>query len=331
MVANSNSTRDQREERMGVGGNDLRLLIELKVRGYIPNGSSIIEIGAQQLADDFLACREELERVRQLFGVEQLCHLPPPLVGRPADGRLKPLDAGAPWARDFWSWLGLRYAAIDIDDSPGSIPLDLNFDKVPSRSKGTYQLVTNFGTTEHVANQLNAFKVIHDLTAPGGVMLHNVPAQGMFNHGLVNYNPKFFWMLARSNGYKFLHMDFSTSATVRPLSADITDYVAGFVPGFAERARSYGAADCGLVVAMQKVFDISYVAPLDVNTGTRTSNKALERRYWAVFDSDAFHKLEAGKSGGILRHLLRKSGILRHLLRKKIPHKDDGLPGQARQ
>jgi hypothetical protein len=37
-------------------------------------------------------------------------------------------------------------------------------------------------------------------------MIHNVPTQGLFMHGLVNYNPKFFWMLARSNGYKWLHM-----------------------------------------------------------------------------------------------------------------------------
>jgi hypothetical protein len=75
--------------------------------------------------------------------------------------------------------------------------LDLNFDGngIPTEHKGKYSLVTNFGTTEHVTNQLNAFKVIHDLTMPNGVMIHEVPAQGMFNHGLVNYNPKFFWVV----------------------------------------------------------------------------------------------------------------------------------------
>ena len=77
-------------------------------------------------------------------------------------------------------------------------------DQVPEGCRGKYRLVTNYGTTEHVANQLNAFKIIHDLTAVGGLMVHSVPAQGMFCHGLVNYNPKFFWMLARSNGYKWL-------------------------------------------------------------------------------------------------------------------------------
>ena len=107
---------------------------------------------------------------------------------------------------------GSGYAAIDIDASPGSIPLDLNFDDVPAEFKASFALVTNFGTTEHVANQLNAFKTIHDLAEVGGVMIHTVPAQGYMNHGLVNYNPKFFWMLARSNGYKWLY---STSEACR--------------------------------------------------------------------------------------------------------------------
>ena len=63
-------------------------------------------------------------------------------------------------------------------------------------------MVTNFGTTEHIANQLQSFKIIHDLAAPGALMLHVVPAGGMPTDGLVSYNPKFFWLLCRSNGYR---------------------------------------------------------------------------------------------------------------------------------
>src|SRR5581483_6180040 len=126
-------------------------------------------------------------------------------------------------ARDLWVWLGLEYATVDLDGnrnsirfdrrdlwlwlgfdcaamgSAGSIALDLNYDKAPPYAVGKYDLVTNFGTTEYIANQLNAFEVIHDLTRPGGVMIHRVPTQGMLTHGLINYNLKFFWILARSN------------------------------------------------------------------------------------------------------------------------------------
>jgi hypothetical protein len=55
-----------------------------------------------------------------------------------------------PFAKDFWDWLGCPYVAIDYDRSPHIIPLDLNFDNVPAEHKGRHQLVTNFGTTEHV-------------------------------------------------------------------------------------------------------------------------------------------------------------------------------------
>jgi hypothetical protein len=77
--------------------------------------------------------------------------------------------------------------------------LDLNYDEVPAENRGRYDLVTNFGTTEHVVNQLNAFKIIHDLTAPGGVMIHELPAQGQIDHGFFAYNPKFFHKLELSN------------------------------------------------------------------------------------------------------------------------------------
>jgi hypothetical protein len=86
----------------------------------------------------------------------------------------------------------LRYAAIDVSDTPGNIPLDLNFDSVPRRMRHRFQLVTNFGTTEHVANQLNGFRIIHDLTTLGGVMLHALPGEGGLNHGMFNYKFNFF-------------------------------------------------------------------------------------------------------------------------------------------
>jgi hypothetical protein len=298
---------------MGIGGPDLRLLIKLKEEGLIPGKSSVIEIGAQQLNDDFLRCDAELETMARLCGVGQPSPLPPPLT-MPADGgELKHLDASAPWARQFWTWLGFDYASIDIDGSPGSIPLDLNFDSAPAGTTGKFQLVTNYGTTEHIANQLNAFKVIHDLASHGGIMIHCLPAQGMFNHGLVNYNPKFFWMLARSNGYKWHHMDFGVSGPALALPLNIVDSVSEFAPDFVERARSYSAADCGIVVVLQKVFDIAFVPPLDVSTGTQTENEALKERYWTVFKPGAFEELARG--AGVKEHPRRILNTLSGLFR----------------
>src|ERR1700730_6654162 len=190
-----------------MGASTLPLLMALKRRGYIPNGAAVIEIGAQQLDESFLGATDDIAATGRFFGITT----PPPPFARTGPRSDTNVLAGAPLAREFWTWLGLNYASIDIDGSPGSIPLDLNYDEVPTDLVGKYDVVTNFGTTEHVANQVQAFKIIHDLAAVDAVMLHLVPAGGMPNHGLVSYNPKFFWMLGRSNGYRIVLMTMSRS------------------------------------------------------------------------------------------------------------------------
>jgi hypothetical protein len=177
---------------MGLGSDAIELLIRLRQEGHVPLRGSVIEIGAQQLANSFLTSRDRIVAAGELFGASAECPLSPARATQIIHGDLEHLAADAPPARDFWQWLGFDYAAIDIDGSPGSIPLDLNYDSLPPEAVGKYHLVTNFGTTEHVANQLNAFKIIHELTVVTGLMIHHLPIQGMLNHGLVNYNVKFF-------------------------------------------------------------------------------------------------------------------------------------------
>ena len=190
-------------------------------------------------------------------------------------------------ARELWQWLGLEYAAIDIDGSPGSIPLDLNCDEVPAKARAKYRLVTNFGTTEHVANQLHAFKVIHDLTTVGGVMIHNVPCH-FIDHGLFGYNPKFFWMLARSNAYRVVYMNM-TSGEVSDLPDNLITYISEFVPDFAKTWQNFREAPRSLLVVLQKLYNMDYVAPIDVDI-PETEIPALKARYWTVFDHPAFEK-----------------------------------------
>lgn len=274
---------------MAVNTKDLELIVRLKSEGYFPgNSNKIVEIGAQQISNDVLKLPEFIEKMGSEFGVTQPFGLAKPSQSRFTQGVVEYLNPEAPFARDLWNWLGFEYASIDIDGSPNSVPLDLNYDSIPNEHAGKYQLVTNFGTTEHVANQLNAFKIIHDLTALGGVMIHHLPAQGMINHGLVNYNPKFFWMLARSNGYKWVYMNLAMADTTYPIPQNIADYVVMSEPDARPRMDRSGLLDGGMLVAMQKNFDIDFVPPLDVPTGAIIGNRELEQRYWTVFNKDAF-------------------------------------------
>ena len=215
--------------------------------------------------------------------------LPDPTKSILVHGKLEHLDSNAPPARLIWAWLRFEYAAIDIDGSPGSIPLDLNFDEVPRNLKKRFQVVRTLGTTEHVANQLQAFKIIHDLAARGGVIISSPACARLYEiYGLVNYNFKFFWMLARSNGYKWIYSDFTLSNENYGLPQNILDDVRNFESNIDERAKNYATADCGIVVALQKVIDIEFVPPIDVPTGTVVTDKNLKSRYWTVFDPNAF-------------------------------------------
>ncbi len=261
----------------------IELLSRLRQNGRLDNPTSVIEIGAQQLTNEFLLARQQIEDLGRLFGVTQTLNLPSPQQSYTVEGGAEHLPETAPLARGFWEWLGFEYASVDIDGSPKSIPVDLNFDAAPETLKKRFGLVTNFGTTEHVANQLNAFEVIHDLTAVGGIMIHSVPAQGYINHGLVNYNPKWFWMLARSNHYEWLHFDYVARNDAEEFPQNVADMVMSYEPDIAERKKRYQFADCWLNVNLRKVRDLEFVPPVDVATGTRTANATLLKRYWTVY------------------------------------------------
>jgi hypothetical protein len=267
---------------LGINRLDLALLIELRQRQHIPLNPYVVELGAQQLSNEFLRSDDLVRKAEAAFGATRPYALPTPGASTTSAEHVELLDSEAPFARDFWLALGFDYTAIDVDGSPGSIPLDLNYDQVPSSLRGKFGLVTNLGTTEHVANQMNAFKVVHDLAAPGAVMIHHLPAGGMLNHGLFNYNPKFFWHLARSNDYKWLYMNFYGSGYGYPIAANILDFTKSYAPDASEALRQREMSDYAIQVAFQKTLDIPFVAPIDVNTGTTSNDPELNRRYWTV-------------------------------------------------
>jgi hypothetical protein len=278
---------------LGIGVGVVDLLIQLRAAGHLRPGCAVAELGAQQLASSYFQHPDRVTLLRQLIAqpLPPVVNIPPP-IQHPTDV----LDRDAPMAEDFWRSLGFDYLAIDIDGSERSMAIDLNYDRIPPRLKGKFDLVTNFGTTEHAANQLNAFQVMHDLTAPKGLMIHLVPVQGYLNHGLINYNFKFFWMLARSNGYRFIDTEFYPETTYSDLPDNIENFLKEVNLSSRKRSYEWTSANAGMLAVLRKDFNIEFVAPIDVNTGSTTSNEALKKRYWTVFRPHAFEQLETGLS-----------------------------------
>jgi hypothetical protein len=110
-----------------------------------------------------------------------------------------------------------KHVSIDITGLDGSMQLDLNLETIPDI--GEFDLVTNFGTTEHIEpNQFEPFLHIHNLCKIGGIMIHEVPVFGHWpGHCKYYYDEEFFQYLAKTNKYEILEMQRVTYGSVGDL------------------------------------------------------------------------------------------------------------------
>lgn len=107
------------------------------------------------------------------------------------------------------------YHAIDLlPPNPYRLQQDLN---LPFDLGARFDVCINNGTFEHVFNQANCYKAIHDHTATGGVMIHWTPCLGWVDHGLYNVQPGFFHDLATANDYEVLLAALCGTSTMVPL------------------------------------------------------------------------------------------------------------------
>jgi hypothetical protein len=91
--------------------------------------------------------------------------------------------------------------AIDLHGTSAALKHNLN-EPVPLDRK--FNITINTGTAEHVFNQYQMFKTMHELTVPGGIMFHTSPFQGWLDHGFYNYNPTIFVDMAAINDYSLV-------------------------------------------------------------------------------------------------------------------------------
>lgn len=273
---------------MGFSKRDLELVLDLASRGYVLPSRGIVELGAQQINNSLLQSPELINRAAEIFQGPRNYVPPSPLEGK--EGHLSP---DAPYSRDFWTCLGFRYCCIDVDGSPHSVPLDLNFDLVPATLNHQFGLVTNYGTSEHICNQLNIFKAAHDLVDLDGVMIHHLPAGGNMSHGFFNYNFKFFWMLARSNDYEWLYAQFNGGRDLGLIPKDIIDVSAEYQPGECQFLQGLQVRDDSIMIALRKRTQMKFVPPLDVNTGSTTNDDTVRSRYWTVYQPELIDRVRS--------------------------------------
>ncbi|MEQ8228954.1 MAG: hypothetical protein RIA64_12785 [Rhodospirillales bacterium] len=204
---------------MGYSVEMMALFQTMHNQGLFENIEKVVDLGSQEMhfskADTSShPHREAIRTALKTMGRVSL-----------TDTELEAMADRAP-TRDFFKRLNLGYKALDADGWYGD-PFDLNLDKVRDEDAGAYCLSINCGTTEHLIDQCNAFKIIHDLTRPGGLMIHALPFLGSIDHGFFNYNPNLFWALARFNSYEMigLWVNPAGSASLIPWSMDMVRHL----------------------------------------------------------------------------------------------------------
>jgi hypothetical protein len=254
---------------MGLGPTILSLYRQLKTLGAFDAVDRVIEMGSQGV---WCPDKNLLVGLYEAFGRP----VPPE-----RELRLYINDTGTGHAssRHLHESLGFKYDCVDIDGNFGSLTLDMNFDPAPPEYRCKYGLTTNHGTTEHVFNQLNAFRMIHDFTAPGGLMLHALPFTVHLEHGFFNYQPNLFDALARFNSYKTLGVwvgpDWTLSSLI-PWEPRLLDYLA-------LNAKTTHL----LVVLQQKLHDKEFCVPVQGVYEGMLPEKAFSR-YQLVVDGEFY-------------------------------------------
>lgn len=106
-------------------------------------------------------------------------------------------------AKDWYLGMGCgRYVSID-GNGRGTMTADLN----QPLQLDPFDLVTDFGTGEHIFDQAQVWRSMHDLTKPGGYIAFDRPAQGYQKHCFYLVNECLLRDLAEANSYDVLWLD----------------------------------------------------------------------------------------------------------------------------
>lgn len=109
--------------------------------------------------------------------------------------------------RDWYNEQGLDYVCVDWNGEDGAIPLDMRYSLTPDdicrAHPDGFDVVTNFGFTEHVDDQLACWHNVHKFVAVGGTLSICMPMMPDWKgHGLWMPTVDWYFEFAKLNGYE---------------------------------------------------------------------------------------------------------------------------------
>lgn len=153
-------------------------------------------------------------------------------------------------AADWYGARGVRkVVSIDLNGQDGALTHDLDY-PIPKDLHAKFDLVTNYGTGEHVNDQYSFFRNCHDACKSNGVMIHLLLHEGFLpGHGRYYYSQETTFRLARMCSYRLVYLqNYSGVKTGRRgfLVAAFQNRAVSSFPGksrFLQRARILDTGD----------------------------------------------------------------------------------------
>jgi SAM-dependent methyltransferase len=201
---------------MGISKAALALFLEL--RSKVSLGGSICQLGRQSVD----VTPAQWRAVARKLGV--------PAFGAQLDDS-KPIDDSV-----LFHALGFdKVESLDYSDYEGATHIaDFN-QPLPEHLAGSYDVVFDGGTTEHIFNLPESFRNIYRLLKPGGLAIHEAPSSNHVDHGFYMFSPTLFYDWYTANRFDIVQsyvyeysMDYNKPWTFyeyRPGSIDAFSFV----------------------------------------------------------------------------------------------------------
>lgn len=259
----------------------------LDQQGMIRPGAKLLDIGSSNLYE---APADEVYALLRKHAPNTPAAEHRALADRLSAGSWKGPDGVATnqsWVGELFEGCGMEYVAFDIAPMYKTELLDFNHQSLPEKHRGRYDIILNFGTTEHVLNQFNSFRIIHEAAKPGTLTWHQLPSAGHVDHCYYSYHPRFFFDLAGYNRYEVVNFWFTAGGgsnrfcTVRDYASHfpvLTRYLAD-PASRPEPAEDAVEEDVCINIIYRKQHDHPFLGALEPSTAAASVAEAVMLRY----------------------------------------------------
>ncbi|MES9994620.1 methyltransferase domain-containing protein [Desulfovibrio aminophilus] len=177
---------------MGLSADVFHTLLGLWKCGHFTKADSVLELGTQELHLTFDTFDS---------AINAYC-----IPGYVADDFLPwewETHGRCRYASEFYKLLGFKkYTCLDMNSEHDAMPHDLNYPFEDRSLWNQFDLVTDYGCAEHAFNVSEAFRTMHRLCKPNGLIIsHQLHSQG---NGYYLFEPGFYEDIAAANGYDII-------------------------------------------------------------------------------------------------------------------------------